>query len=101
MPIGLVTALAFVKSSIDRNKDLKFRLSHLAVLMIALIYTFYLHGVNFKHIVLTITVKLIPALQIYAQIWKLSAIICNLTILYSKYSVKALVSSIKTKNVKI
>ncbi len=40
LPIGLVTALAFVKPSIDRNKDLKFRLSHLAVLMIALIYTF-------------------------------------------------------------
>ncbi len=39
IPIGLITVLAFVKPSFDKSRDLKFRIAHLIVLTIALIYT--------------------------------------------------------------
>ncbi|WP_457549638.1 hypothetical protein [Archaeoglobus sp.] len=39
VPIGILTVLAFVKPSFDRSKNLKFRISHLIVLTIALTYT--------------------------------------------------------------
>jgi len=39
IPMGLITVLAFVKPSVDRRRNLKFRISHFVVLIIALIYT--------------------------------------------------------------
>ena len=37
--MGLITVLAFVKLSVDRMGNLKFRISHFVVLIIALVYT--------------------------------------------------------------
>ena len=39
IPVGLITVLAFVKPSVDRRRNLKFRISHFVVLIIALVYT--------------------------------------------------------------
>ena len=40
VPVGILTALAFVRPILIK-RDLKFRLSHLAVLVVALIYTWW------------------------------------------------------------
>ncbi len=40
VPLGILTALAFVRPTLMK-RDLRFRLSHLAVLVVALIYTWW------------------------------------------------------------
>ncbi len=38
IPVGLLTVAAFVRPSVDRSKSMQFRIAHIAVLVLALIY---------------------------------------------------------------